>query len=894
MKKNPTFQFGLFNPRVLFAFAFCSVGVLLAMLSFATTDASAPAVAAPPGFHAAVTAAGSGNGSESYVGIPFVGPRTGNRVLAWQVGARYNISPDGVNWNFASAQIPGTSGGGDVSTAVDAFGSYYIMEFCTATQGELQACLHKSTNGGTSWTTTTIANRSPNPIDRPWVEVYPKLGATATITSTAQTMVYLEYHTFTDGQTYLNTSTDGGATFGAPTPAAVGTNTATSDSVCNTVPSGISVDQRNGTAYALWLSGDDVAQNIATGCNITQIGPFNKAWVTKSTNDGLTWQIPSTGPAWTGFYDATTNTGDNANKLFGSVAVDYAGQVHVLVTARKKDQPLQYVTDCQNPAGSCIEAQADTDLVFVTSPDGGVHWTAPRDINLVHDTDNNPNTNKHTYFYPWIYAGAQGMVDAIYYFSATNRPNDPNNSWVTKFSQITGAIANAPGVGGCPPQGPVPIPPAPACYVGAGPQVAQETQVSNGAIHVGGICTFGIFCDIINIVNPSVGDRSLLDANNIAIDPAGGANATWTANSPGSQRVEFVCQNAGRSVFDGVNAPEPFAGDGSAILNGCYGPTDMSITKTDSPDPVAPGGTLTYHLTVTNNGTPAMPATTSGVTVTDVLPAGVTFVSATASSGICSGTSTVTCNLGIFPSGAVATVDIVVTVASNATGTITNTASVAAATSDPNPGNNTASAMTTVSIGPPVPTSVVSRKTHGSLTPPPTGPGDLTLNLDPATAATIEPRSGGAPTGNHLLVFTFLNTLNATTPVTSITATATTSSGTVNVTASGSLGADTHQYLVSLTGVPNACHLAVTLHGVTDTAGNSGDIAPVRMDVLWGDVNSSKRTDNGDAIVIRNLSGTIPSVSDVTSVRADVNISGRVDNGDAIVVRNNSGAVLPP
>ena len=44
------------------------------------------------------------------------------------------------------------------------------------------------------------------------------------------------------------------------------------------------------------------------------------------------------------------------------------------------------------------------------------------DINLVHDTDNNPDTNKHTYFYPWIYAGAKGMVDAIYYFSATNRP----------------------------------------------------------------------------------------------------------------------------------------------------------------------------------------------------------------------------------------------------------------------------------------------------------------------------------------------------------------------------------------------------------------------------------------------------------------------------------------
>src|ERR1700746_3662343 len=107
----------------------------------------------------------------------------------------------------------------------------------------------------------------------------------------------------------------------------------------------------------------------------------------------------------------------------------------------------------------------------------------------------------------------------------------------------------------------------PACYVGAGAQVAQETVVStsasnpSGIIHIGQICTFGLFCDLV-----TGGDRSLLDSNNIAIDPAGGANATWTANSPGSQRVEYVCQNSGRSLFDGANAPEPFAG-GSAVLN---------------------------------------------------------------------------------------------------------------------------------------------------------------------------------------------------------------------------------------------------------------------------------------------------------------------------------------
>src|SRR4051794_8934682 len=100
MRKKSS-QSALFLPRIVLACAFCSFGVFLAMLSVGgSTNLSAPSTAAP-GFHAAVIAPGSNGGSESYIGIPFVGPRTGNRVLAWQGATRYNISPDGVNWNFA-------------------------------------------------------------------------------------------------------------------------------------------------------------------------------------------------------------------------------------------------------------------------------------------------------------------------------------------------------------------------------------------------------------------------------------------------------------------------------------------------------------------------------------------------------------------------------------------------------------------------------------------------------------------------------------------------------------------------------------------------------------------------------------------------------------------------
>jgi uncharacterized repeat protein (TIGR01451 family) len=131
------------------------------------------------------------------------------------------------------------------------------------------------------------------------------------------------------------------------------------------------------------------------------------------------------------------------------------------------------------------------------------------------------------------------------------------------------------------------------------------------------------------------------------------------------------------------------AGTGFCDIPGAE--ADLSISKSDSPDPVFAGQELTYTLEVGNSG----PDDATDVTVTDDLPSGVTFGSASASQGSCVGADgTVTCDLGDIASGETATVIIEVTPQSP--GTIANTASVTANEEDPNTDNNTDTETTTV------------------------------------------------------------------------------------------------------------------------------------------------------------------------------------------------------
>jgi len=116
---------------------------------------------------------------------------------------------------------------------------------------------------------------------------------------------------------------------------------------------------------------------------------------------------------------------------------------------------------------------------------------------------------------------------------------------------------------------------------------------------------------------------------------------------------------------------------------------DLSLEKTDTPDPVSAGSMLTYNLTVVNHG----PASASDVVVADTLPAGVTYVSA---SGSCDTASlpTLTCTLGEVPAGESRMIAIQVLVApdlvyrAGGPTTITNVSAVTTSSADTDLANN--------------------------------------------------------------------------------------------------------------------------------------------------------------------------------------------------------------
>lgn len=179
-------------------------------------------------------------------------------------------------------------------------------------------------------------------------------------------------------------------------------------------------------------------------------------------------------------------------------------------------------------------------------------------------------------------------------------------------------------------------------------------------------------------------------------------SSNWTINQGSSQTISFRAQatssadtanpNRNLATATGQSAGTTLSADDDAFID-VPPSAGLSITKSDSSDPVLAGTNLTYTLVVSNAG----PSDAQNVVVTDVLPSGVTYVGDT-DSCVQSPAGTLTCNLGTVRATSSPSFIVTVTVPSTMTGTITNTATVTSTTFDPTPGNNTDSEDTTIKV----------------------------------------------------------------------------------------------------------------------------------------------------------------------------------------------------
>ena len=113
---------------------------------------------------------------------------------------------------------------------------------------------------------------------------------------------------------------------------------------------------------------------------------------------------------------------------------------------------------------------------------------------------------------------------------------------------------------------------------------------------------------------------------------------------------------------------------------------DLALTKVVSNATPNVGDQVTFTVTLTNNG----PDTATNVQVTDLVPSGLTFVSATPSQGTYA-SATGLWTVGTVTTATPQTLQLLATIGSSAAQT--NTAAISASDQpDPNIGNNTASA----------------------------------------------------------------------------------------------------------------------------------------------------------------------------------------------------------
>ncbi|MBW4575193.1 MAG: DUF11 domain-containing protein [Aphanothece sp. CMT-3BRIN-NPC111] len=246
---------------------------------------------------------------------------------------------------------------------------------------------------------------------------------------------------------------------------------------------------------------------------------------------------------------------------------------------------------------------------------------------------------------------------------------------------------------------------------------ATNTTLGNGGPSNTNSCTNGTAPDTAS------GSGNNISLGTISLRKGGGQVQFVISGTVQSTGFSGLLSNTANAVPSAASGADSSLADNTYTVNSTVAGPDLSLSKTNFSSFVQ-GVNGIYRLTVTNVSTTR--DTTGLITVTDTLPANLTYVSATSaptySGWACNYDSTsrkVTCtntnvlvksNAGPTPqSNSISAIDITVT--PTATGSVTNSG-VVSTPGDTNAANNTASVTTTITAANP---NVKITKTAGTL-----------------------------------------------------------------------------------------------------------------------------------------------------------------------------------
>lgn len=290
----------------------------------------------------------------------------------------------------------------------------------------------------------------------------------------------------------------------------------------------------------------------------------------------------------------------------------------------------QYVFGTQNISGLSVQRK-----VYVPPNDQYARWMniftnttgAPITFNMI--TSNNLGSDSNT----TIVTSSSGDANVT-----------PADTWATTFQNYSGNSSSDPRLG----------------HVFWGTGAATPVTATNFAN----------------------GDDNPYWSYNITLNP--GQTKIIVNYATGQPSKAAAATKAANLAAFGANAQQCMTATELARVVNFAAAADLSIVKTANSATAFGGLPFSYTINVSNAG----PATAASVSVTDVLPAGSGFVSATGTGWTCNNVAgTVTCTMPSLAVGAAAPITLTIT-APTTPGTLTNTATVSSTSSDPNPANN--------------------------------------------------------------------------------------------------------------------------------------------------------------------------------------------------------------